>query len=274
MLAIEITFLTGRYVASSHYDRNRPEWPPHPARVFSALVAAWAESEDRPEQGRRVLEHLETLGPPDIAASGATERTVVTHYVPVNDVTVLPDQAAWARRLDAALAVLAQATPGSRDEARARKGVEKERDVSGHIDRAGASPPAKAVALLPAGRTRQARAFPTVLPDRALSTLAVERSQPSCSLLLRDLETTELSPRPTGGAFIAAPTGDECDEVTFRLAPPDTHRRDHDIPLVTPIRPRRADRRRTRPNDRSDDGHPAGRARTDRHVGPDVVGCR
>ena len=40
MLAIEIEFLTGRYAATAHNDRKCAEWPPHPARFFSALVAA------------------------------------------------------------------------------------------------------------------------------------------------------------------------------------------------------------------------------------------
>ena len=44
MLTVEVDFLTGRYVAARHDDRNAPEWPPHPARFFSALVAEWAST--------------------------------------------------------------------------------------------------------------------------------------------------------------------------------------------------------------------------------------
>ena len=39
MLAIEVTFLTGRYVATAYNTRTESEWPPHPARLFSALAA-------------------------------------------------------------------------------------------------------------------------------------------------------------------------------------------------------------------------------------------
>jgi hypothetical protein len=39
MLAIELVFLTGRYVATAYNSRTESEWPPHPARVFSALSA-------------------------------------------------------------------------------------------------------------------------------------------------------------------------------------------------------------------------------------------
>ena len=44
MLTIEVEFLLGRYAAADFRDRERPEWPPHPARLFSALVAASHES--------------------------------------------------------------------------------------------------------------------------------------------------------------------------------------------------------------------------------------
>ena len=49
---IEVNFLTGRYVATFHNDRRQPEWPPHPARLFSALVAAWADA-DEPDRSER-----------------------------------------------------------------------------------------------------------------------------------------------------------------------------------------------------------------------------
>src|SRR5690606_20928581 len=49
MIAIDVEFLTGRYIATSYNDRSRAEWPPHPARLFSALVAAWA-GDDEPDE--------------------------------------------------------------------------------------------------------------------------------------------------------------------------------------------------------------------------------
>ena len=48
---IEVNFLTGRFVATCHNDRRQPEWPPHPARLFSALVAAWADADEPDPSG-------------------------------------------------------------------------------------------------------------------------------------------------------------------------------------------------------------------------------
>ena len=59
-LVLEIEFLMGRYVATSSYEYDTPEWPPHPDRVFSALVAAYKET-DLGQPERDALEWLETL---------------------------------------------------------------------------------------------------------------------------------------------------------------------------------------------------------------------
>ncbi|MCA9629708.1 MAG: type I-U CRISPR-associated protein Cas5/Cas6 [Myxococcales bacterium] len=65
--AIEWQYLTERSWAARASSRQEPEWPPHPDRVFSALVAAWGErGEDEAE--RAALEWLERLGPPDVYA--------------------------------------------------------------------------------------------------------------------------------------------------------------------------------------------------------------
>ena len=84
MLVLGIRYLTGYVVATDVADRRRVEWPPHPGRVFMALVAAhFQTSRDRTE--RAALEWLESLAAPQIHASGYFERRTVTHYVPVND---------------------------------------------------------------------------------------------------------------------------------------------------------------------------------------------
>ncbi len=89
MLTVEVDFLAGRYSATKYDDRNAVEWPPHPARLFSALVATWAY-EEPPDQGeRRALEWLEAQGSPSISASEVCLRAVTTHYVPSNDTAVL-----------------------------------------------------------------------------------------------------------------------------------------------------------------------------------------
>ena len=95
-LTIAWEYLTGYAVATDPTMRDRTEWPPHPARVFMALAAAWAETEPperatqdaasgRPTSG---LAPLETLGDPEMrlpTVGDDSERSNVTYYVPVND---------------------------------------------------------------------------------------------------------------------------------------------------------------------------------------------
>ena len=78
MLAVEVAFLTGRYVATAYNSRDEAEWPPHPARLFSALVAthfasAAVEGADHAAE-RSLLQLMERLGPPELHAS-AVKRT-------------------------------------------------------------------------------------------------------------------------------------------------------------------------------------------------------
>lgn len=84
MLTLGIRYLTGSVAASDVADRRHAEWPPHPGRVFMALAAAHFSTGDDPIE-RAALEWLETQPAPEIAAPDASERPVVTHYVPVND---------------------------------------------------------------------------------------------------------------------------------------------------------------------------------------------
>ena len=99
MTAIEVNFLTGRYVATAHHDRAETEWPPHAARLFSAMVAAWAEVEQPDDVERASLEWLESQPPPRISAPPAIERRTVKHYVPVNDARVI-SWSPYERRLN------------------------------------------------------------------------------------------------------------------------------------------------------------------------------
>jgi len=89
MLAIAVELLSGRYTATQFNDRNRPEWPPHPARLFSAMVAAWADNDDPDPAERSALRWLEEQDPPSIHCGERYSRSVVTHFVPVNDPTAL-----------------------------------------------------------------------------------------------------------------------------------------------------------------------------------------
>src|SRR5579862_3841295 len=78
--------------------REKAEWPPHPARVFMALVAAHYETKPLPEDGseaeeawsleRAALEWLEGQGAPQMSWPEASPRDVVKVYVPVNDAGV------------------------------------------------------------------------------------------------------------------------------------------------------------------------------------------
>ncbi|MFZ2642814.1 MAG: type I-U CRISPR-associated protein Csb2 [Verrucomicrobiia bacterium] len=127
MFALGIRYLAGRAVATHPADRERAEWPPHPDRVFMALVAAWGKTGCAPDE-EAALRWLESLDPPEIVASdegSVTRREVVTTYVPVND-SMLP-------RL-----------PAKRNPSPAQI--------------------ADGLALLPESRPRQARHFPTVTP--------------------------------------------------------------------------------------------------------------
>lgn len=98
MFAIGIEFITGTAVMTSADSREMAEWPPHPARIFMALVAAYYESRPLPDDGaaalaawgmeRRCLEWLEQQPPPALSFTDVVKRdrrTVSTVYVPVND---------------------------------------------------------------------------------------------------------------------------------------------------------------------------------------------
>jgi CRISPR-associated protein Csb2 len=69
MLAIEVECLTGVSVAATPQRREEPEWPPHPDRLFQALVAAWGRNEDRREDERAALEWFEALDTEHLSVS-------------------------------------------------------------------------------------------------------------------------------------------------------------------------------------------------------------
>ncbi len=83
-LTIGLEFITGRCVAATTHDRDEPEWPPHPGRVFMALAAACFERGEVAEEVES-LQWLEGLPAPDVYASEHHPRTPVKYYVPVND---------------------------------------------------------------------------------------------------------------------------------------------------------------------------------------------
>lgn len=91
MLAIRIEYLTGVCMATRHDDpsRSSPEWPPHPDRLFSALVAAASEpTETRPSQliqgAEAALKWLSGLGDPELSVSKAHRRVAPDVHMPTN----------------------------------------------------------------------------------------------------------------------------------------------------------------------------------------------
>ena len=87
MLAIAVNYLNG-YARASTYNSmgQEPEWPPHPDRVFMALVAAWGQTGRDPGE-EQALRWLERQAPPEIAAGNHCARKTAACYVPVNDDT-------------------------------------------------------------------------------------------------------------------------------------------------------------------------------------------
>lgn len=85
MLAIAWQYLAGRAVATDPTDRQKAEWPPHPDRVFQALVAAWGETGKNREQ-QTALEWICALPPPALAVPAEVQPCAApTVFVPVND---------------------------------------------------------------------------------------------------------------------------------------------------------------------------------------------
>ena len=176
MFAIEVNFLTGRYVATAHHHRDRPEWPPHPARLFSALVATYADSHRPDPAERSALEWLEAQPSPAIHAPNAIPRSVATHFVPVNDARII-SQGSYHKRAQTITELVAQIDkarsngPSSKVQTFESR-LKKQRDVSAIVSSAGNTPVRSAVEIMPPGwistpdhvRTGQARAYPSVTP--------------------------------------------------------------------------------------------------------------
>ena len=176
MLAFGVDLLGGRYVATAYNDRDEAEWPPHPARLFSALVATWADGDPATPDGEAELDALRWLeqqSPPVLFASASDDvavRTVVPVFVPVNDVGVIaiPD----SERL-----LTAQANAVTATDAKARAKAEKEiaklaAKLTADTAKATAAPSKPSAAdlvaaaqLFPDRRLRQPRTFPSVAPS-------------------------------------------------------------------------------------------------------------
>lgn len=180
VFALRIELLMGWYCAQAHDDRNWPEWPPHPARVFSALVAAWAEAgQDAAE--RDALEWLEGLPAPWIQASQATVRGIqparssrwsdkagtVTTYVPVNDAFVV-SPAGVPKQYERLMASHRKVETAKSDAVRTRaiQALDSQREKVRTWSENASKPSRKgSLDVLPDNRGKQPRTFPLAIPD-------------------------------------------------------------------------------------------------------------
>jgi CRISPR-associated protein Csb2 len=186
MLAVEVELLTGRYVATAYNTRGEGEWPPHPARLFSALVATHFASERPSPDEKAALEWLAAQEPPSIVASDATHREVVTVFVPVNDAG-MTDVDEEAAAVQAARVSLDDARRSGMDKAvkqaeRALQSAEKR--LSAAIAQQTKVPkstlnPAIGRRVLPEHRVRQPRTFPSVTPESPYVTFVWPSAEPS-----------------------------------------------------------------------------------------------
>jgi CRISPR-associated protein Csb2 len=184
MLTVEVELLTGRYAATEHNDRSRAEWPPHPARFFSALVAALHDRDPVDDAERKALLWLEGQGAPQLdvdlsVKESVGRREVLSVFVPVNDVTLVGDPERELREVLGKLAGLElqeQSTEVVAEVKKLRRIVESERKklanymAAQHIAPGSASQEdlKRATGLLPERRNRQARTFPVIVPERTL----------------------------------------------------------------------------------------------------------
>jgi CRISPR-associated protein Csb2 len=183
VIAVRVELLTGRYAATRFNDRDAAEWPPHPARLFSAMVAAWADNDGPDAAERAVLAWFETLGAPEISASPAVQRSPVTFFVPNNDAAASSIMASQSRnyaKLAETGMALAQAharlalDPADRAAQRAADKQVKALDrlqekirtdsLRDSADLAKSVNVEAGVQLLPDLRMKQGRTFPVMIP--------------------------------------------------------------------------------------------------------------
>jgi len=178
MLSLDVHFLTGRYAATAYQDRATAEWPPHPARLYSALVEALSDVDEVDVDEAAALDHLAELGPPEILCGDGRRRRVMTAFVPVNDVANT-DTAELSRKegtLRAARKDLADSTVDGELAASAKKKLTRAVEKAEVALIAAAKKTAQAgkhkagaERVLPWARLRQPRTFPAVVPTHPVA---------------------------------------------------------------------------------------------------------
>ncbi|WP_214415628.1 type I-G CRISPR-associated protein Csb2 [Sphaerisporangium fuscum] len=91
-VAITVRLRTGRYEAAGMRP-SHVEWPPHPARLFCALVASAVDDDDW-----AVLRWLETAGVPEVWACQAAGQEVMDGYVVTNAIEQKGGSQFWPGR--------------------------------------------------------------------------------------------------------------------------------------------------------------------------------
>ena len=84
-LLIAIRFHDGRYHGQNDGYVPSEGWPPSPARLFQALVAAAADGASLNPDARQALRWMENLAPPRIAAPSVRRGRSIKRFVPNND---------------------------------------------------------------------------------------------------------------------------------------------------------------------------------------------
>ena len=84
-LLIEVRFHEGRYHGEDDGFSGAAGWPPSPARLFQALVAAASRGARLTTEDEQALKWLERLAPPEIVAPAARRGQAITRFVPNND---------------------------------------------------------------------------------------------------------------------------------------------------------------------------------------------
>lgn len=176
MLSIAVELLTGRYTATAFNDWGASEWPPHPARLLSALVATWADEDSPDPDERAALGWLEAQSSPQLSCSTddqVARRAPVTVFVPVNDPSALKRDVHRSSynaviQAEAALADANEVRSAARAEkalAAARsKAINDARKAGTASAIESASKVAGVLEILPQHRSKQGRWFPTVVP--------------------------------------------------------------------------------------------------------------
>ena len=221
---IEVNLITGRYVATCHNERRQCEWPPHPARLFSALVASWAEDE-QDQAEREALEWLESQGPAAISASGATPRSVVSHFVPVNDTSIVARS--WhERRADSVYELTdrlhAERTASGGEVTRKvrqlKRKLAKAREVERQVRQPGNTNVSSAIEMLPEQRNKQERFYPSVTPDDPRVVFSWRASPPENMVAILDRLLQRVTRLGHSSSLVSCRVVQDPPEATYEIS--------------------------------------------------------